>query len=82
MNVVLSSKAAKYLEWLNEPIKGRIKVALEKLEHDPPKGDIKPMTGQEGYRLRIGKYRALLSIKADTIIVVDIGLRGQVYKGR
>ena len=82
MNTVLSPKAAKYLERLDEPIKGRIKAALKKLEQQPPQGDISPMTGQEGFRLRVGKYRLLFGIKDDTIVVTDIDLRGQIYKGR
>ena len=82
MNVVLSPSAAKYLEKLNEPIKGRIKAALKKLGQEPPQGDIKALAGKDGYRLRVGGYRVLFGVEADTIVVTDIGLRGQVYKGR
>ena len=82
MKTVLSPKAAKYLERLNEPTKGRIKAALMKLEQEPPQGDIIAMSGQEGYRLRIGGYRVLFGIKANTIVVTDIAPRGQAYKGR
>ncbi|MCL2199758.1 MAG: type II toxin-antitoxin system RelE/ParE family toxin [Defluviitaleaceae bacterium] len=82
MTTVLSPKAAKYLERLNEPIKSRIKAALKKLENEPPQGDIKAMAGQEGFRLRVGMYRILFGIRNDVIVVVDIGLRGQIYKRR
>lgn len=82
MKTVLSPKAAKYLERLNEPSKTRIISALKKLEQEPPQGDIKSLSGQEGFRLRIGGYRILFGIKADTIIITDIAPRGQVYKGR
>ena len=82
MKTVLSPKAAKYLERLNEPIKGRIKAALRKLEQEPPQGDIKSLSGQGGFRLRVSGYRVLFGIKADTIIITDIAPRGQVYKGR
>ena len=82
MKTVLSPKAAKYLERLNEPIKGRIKAALKKLEQEPPQGDIKSFSDQEGFRLRVGSYRVLFGIKADTIVITDIAPRGQVYKGR
>ena len=82
MKLVLSPKAVKYLEHLNEPIKSRIKAALNKLELEPPQGDIKTMAGQEGFRLHVGGYRVLFGIKNDTIVVTDIGLRGQIYKGR
>ena len=82
MRIVLSPKAAKYLERLNEPTKGRIKAALKKLENEPPQGDIKSLSGQDGFRLRIGNHRVLFGIKADTIVITDIAPRGQVYKGR
>jgi len=82
MNVVLSSRAAKYLESLNNPFKIRIKAALKKLELEPPQGDIKAMSGRDGYRLRVGSYRVLFGIKDNTIVIADIAPRGQIYKGR
>jgi mRNA-degrading endonuclease RelE of RelBE toxin-antitoxin system len=54
MRVELSPKAAKYLAKMNEPIKGRIKAAFERLAQEPPLGDIKSLSGRSGYRLRVG----------------------------
>ena len=69
MTVLLRPAAAKYLERLNEPAKGKVKAALEDLSKDPPEGDIRPLTGQKGnFRLRVGSYRALYRIKDDTIL--------------
>jgi len=82
VRVVLSPKAAKYLERLHEPTKGRIKAALKKLEQEPPQGDIKALAGREGYRLRVGAYRVLFGIDEDVIVVIEIDLRGQVYNRR
>ena len=82
MNVVISPKAAKYLKRLNEPQKGRIIKALEQLAKEPPEGDIKSLSGRDGYRLRVGDYRILFDIFDNEIAVHDIGLRGQIYKGR
>ena len=82
MKVELSPKAAKYLERMNEPAKGRIKAALAKLGQEPPQGDIKAITGQRGgYRLRVGGYRILFGIKSNAIIVIDLAPRGNIYKG-
>ena len=81
MNVVLKPSAAKYLSRLNEPIKGRIKNALIKLSNEPPQGDIKSLEGRDGYRLRVGGYRVLFDVIEQEIVVFDIGLRGQIYKG-
>ncbi|MCL2829060.1 MAG: type II toxin-antitoxin system RelE/ParE family toxin [Oscillospiraceae bacterium] len=82
MKTVLTPQAAKYLGRLNEPVKSRIQEALRKLEQEPPQGDIKALSGQAGFRLRVGSYRILFGIKADTIVVTDIAPRGRVYKGR
>ena len=81
MNVVLDKYALKALNALNEPIKSRIRVALYKLECEPPQGDIKRMQGSEDYRVRVGGYRILFKVRDDQIVVADIAPRGQVYKG-
>ena len=81
MNVVLKPSVAKYLSRLNEPNKSRIKNALIKLSNEPPQGDIKSLEGRDGYRLRVGGYRVLFDVIEQEIVVYDIGLRGQIYKG-
>ncbi|PPC89580.1 MAG: plasmid stabilization system [Methylobacter sp.] len=44
--------------------------------------DIKKLAGREGFRLRIGGYRALYRIEEERLIieVVAIGNRGDIYK--
>ena len=81
MKTILSPQAAKYLEKLNEPTKSRIKKAIKKLELNPPQGDIKSLVGKDGYRLRIGDYRAIFDIIDNTIVIYTIAPRGQAYKG-
>ena len=81
MKVEISPKAQKYLDGLNEPIKGRIKKAVAKLANDPPQGDFKAMSGQDGYRLRVGGYRILFKADKSSVRIHEIGPRGQIYKG-
>jgi len=81
MKTVLSPQAIKYLKRLNEPDKSRIIKALKKLEMNPPQGDIKSLSGKDGYRLRVGNYRALFDIIGDEITIHAIAPRGQAYKG-
>ena len=81
MHVEVSPKAAKYLELLSDPIKQRIKNVLRNLAQDPLKGDIKPLSGKDGYRMRVGQYRLIFDITDNNIIVYEIGPRGQIYKG-
>jgi mRNA interferase RelE/StbE len=80
MTVVLDRCVAKYLERMNEPAKSRIKTGLQRLGNEPPEGDIKTLTGQNGYRLRIGDYRILFKLKETCIAVYKIAPRGQAYK--
>ncbi len=41
--------------------------------------DVKKLTGREGYRLRIGQYRAIYTHEIE-VIVIDAGPRGDIYK--
>lgn len=44
--------------------------------------DIKPLQGREGFRLRIGQWRAIYRVERERllILVLDIGSRGNIYK--
>jgi mRNA interferase RelE/StbE len=57
--------------------------AFEALAKDPGRRDLdpKPLAGRDGYRLRIGRWRALYRIEGDrmVILVLDVGARGDVY---
>jgi len=82
MKAELSPKVLRMLSRLHNPDLKRILKALNKLEEEPPQGDIKTLSGEEGYRLRVGKYRILFNVMDDCIYVHDMGLRGQIYKRR
>ena len=66
MSTVLSPTAAKYLERMNEPIRGRIKAALKKLEQEPPQGDL---TGEE--RALIAQGMAMYEADPSSFIPLD-----------
>jgi len=81
MRVKLSKEATKQYKKINEPLKSRLKKALFELAAEPPKGDIKKLSGCEVYRLRIGDYRLIFHIENDTIVITHILTRGHSYKG-
>jgi mRNA interferase RelE/StbE len=81
MRVELNNAANKQFNRLNEPYRSRIAEALDKLELEPPEGDIKKLQGRDGYRLVAGGYRILFDIENDRIDVFKIAPRGDVYKG-
>jgi mRNA interferase RelE/StbE len=82
MEVVLKKAAEKQLKRLNEPALSLLAAAFNKLEKEPPEGDIKKLQGRDGYRIRAGGYRILFDILPnDTIEVYKIAPRGGAYKG-
>ena len=80
MRVELSNTAKKQFNRLNEPYRSRIAAALDRLENEPPEGDIKKLQGRDGYRVVVGSFRILFDIEDDRIDVFKIAPRGQVYR--
>ncbi|MFA9398339.1 MAG: type II toxin-antitoxin system RelE/ParE family toxin [Clostridiaceae bacterium] len=78
-NIDLTKKAEKFIKKQDKEMQKRLIKAIIEL----PIGDIKKLKGMsELYRLRVGSYRVIFEKKDTelTIIVVDIGNRGQIYK--
>ncbi len=78
MEIRYSKPAAKFLRKQDKTTRQRIIEAIEKL---PFEGDIKKLQGVDGYRLRVGNYRVLFDVTGIIIDIIDIGNRGQIYKG-
>lgn len=80
MNIFFSKTSIKYLSKLEKQVRTNIIQAIEGL---PDKGDIRKMRGrsiQNIYRLRVGKYRILYNQKEDTVKILDIDTRGDIYR--
>lgn len=73
-----SKKAIKFLKHQDIPSQKRLIAAISRL---PLKGDIKKLQGTDGYRLRVGNFRVLFNVNGIIIDIIDIGNRGQIYKG-
>ncbi|WP_298779883.1 hypothetical protein [uncultured Fretibacterium sp.] len=71
----------KQLARIPNPDRGRILRAIEALSDDLT-GDVRPLVGRGGYRLRVGKWRLLMSIDEELrqVSVEALGPRGDVYK--
>jgi mRNA interferase RelE/StbE len=77
VKILFSRQAEKYLRALPKRIAVNVIDRIERL----PDGDIKPLSGRKGeYRLRIGKFRVLFMIDAQTIKIFKIDTRGDAYK--
>ena len=43
-------------------------------------GDVVKLQGRDGYRLRVGNWRVIFDIDGDTMVVIDAGARGGIYR--
>ena len=73
-----SKKAVKFLKRQDVPSQKRLIAAISRL---PLEGDIKKLQGIDGYRLRVGNCRVIFNVNGIIIDIIDIGNRGQIYKG-
>lgn len=86
MKIKYHKKAVKFIESQDKPTKKRIKVAIEGLTENPPKGDIKLLQGYSDgrKRLRIGKYRIIYNYVSENeieiLLIMNIDSRGDIYK--
>jgi mRNA interferase RelE/StbE len=80
MEVELDPKAIKQYMRLNQPNLKRITDAIDRLELEPPQGDIIKLQGKDGYRVRVGEYRIIFDIEPERVYVYKIVRRGQAYK--
>ncbi len=80
MTVFYSKTSLKYLSRLENDIRSNIISAIEAL---PDQGDIRKMKGrtlQNLFRLRVGKFRVLYIRESEAIKILDIDVRGDIYK--
>lgn len=78
--IIVKKKARKFIEGLPKPEKARVVRAIEQL---PNGEDIKKLKGHsELLRLRVGDYRIIYTVDHGmvTVIVIDAGNRGEIYK--
>jgi len=77
-------QARNYLAQLPFKTKSEIVEKLHELTRDPdnPGLDTKALTGQMGFRLRVGQFRIIYTRQEDQLIIeiVRVRPRGDVYK--
>jgi mRNA interferase RelE/StbE len=81
--IEFAKRAAKQFSALPKNERTRIAEKIDALSSDPRPVGIKQLAGSEGlYRLRIGSYRAIYTIKDDRllVLVLKIGHRRDVYR--
>jgi mRNA interferase RelE/StbE len=79
--IVLTSKAVKDLEKLDQKTKQRIIATLNENKSDPVTHAIKLTNPKLGtYRFKIGDYRVIFDIDGNAIVILRIGHRKSIYK--
>jgi mRNA interferase RelE/StbE len=77
MEIIYSKQAKNYLDAQTQGQSNRIKRAIELL----PAGDIKKLRGLgDAYRLRVGSVRILFEKQEESIHIIRVDNRGDVYK--
>jgi mRNA interferase RelE/StbE len=76
--VVFTATATR--QWLKLPaqIRKRIGGKLDAFAQTG-QGDVKKLKGQDGARLRVGDYRVIFYQESDSIVVVAVGHRREIY---
>ncbi len=78
--VFLRRKAIRSLKNLPLEVKDRVKQALLQLEEFPKNLDVLKIKGTKNkYRIRVGKYRIIIELQRDAIIVIDVLPRKRAY---
>ncbi len=71
--------ALKNIEKLDISISRRIIKKIEELSESPFSKEIKKLKNSNDFRLRVGDYRVIFSIEQNTIQILKIGHRKNIY---
>ncbi len=77
--IIWDKKADRDLERLEINLARRIILKIRELSEDPFSKEIKKLQGESSYRIRVGNYRVIFDIIRDTIIILKIGHRKNIY---
>ncbi len=80
-SIAFTGRAGKDMRRLDQPVRERIVVALDRLAEDPYSGALRKLSGREEWRLRVGDWRAMVTLdsEARTVIVKQVLPRGRAY---
>ena len=77
--IIWDEKAHSDLEKLEKIIARRIFKKVSELKESPYSKDVIKLKGEEGFRLRVGDYRVILTIEKDKISILKVGHRKNIY---
>ncbi len=78
--IIWDTKAKEDFKKLERNLSSRIYKKINSLRENFNSVDIKRLQNSDLFRLRVGDYRVLFEIEKDTIIILKIGNRKNIYK--
>jgi len=75
-----TKKASDNLDSLDNFTSKRIVKKIDELLINPFSKDVKKLKEMKGYRLRVGDYRVIFDIESNSIFILKIGHRKNIYK--
>lgn len=81
-SVVIQRRAQKRIARFTPEIQDRIEKDLQALSEEPRPPGSRKLQGREGWRIRVGDYRAIYEIDdtAREVLVVAVGHRKDIYR--
>jgi len=79
--IIWSTKAAKQLRKLEKDMQHRILLALDRIKIRP-EAYVEKLVSEPGYKFRVGKYRVVMDIERDKllILILRVGHRKDICK--
>ena len=77
--IIWDEKAYDSLNKLEPSISRRILKKVDELSENPFSKDIKRLKGSNDFRLRVGDYRVIFAIEQNTIQILKVGHRKNIY---
>ena len=71
-DIVVKRSAAKELRTIPPPHSGRILKAIKKLASDPRPPGCEKLSRRHAYRIRVGTYRIVYTIRDDVLVIETI----------
>jgi len=80
--VFISKPALHELKKLPRSVAKRIVAKISEMEEHLDQLDVKPLTGQRAFRLRVGDYRVIFDLDSPTasINILKVAHRKEIYK--
>jgi mRNA interferase RelE/StbE len=72
--VEVTRSAVKALRRVNPADTGRLRGAIAMLAEDPRPPASRPLRGRDGWRLRVGEYLVLYTIRDDVLLIVVVAV--------